>query len=374
MSSGAWLFQPKSPQLHTKSGKRGARDPISAERSGREATEPSLRQNHRMSLTSREVFGRHPVVSSRDLDVARRVLSEVYLPMDFPSVSASTSLDMSLNIIKVGRVTAGYLHFGDALRIQTVEAANYHVDIPLTGRARMQAGPRDPVYGTPQTAAIFAPGLPVDLDCGDDFTQIALMLPKAGLQLELESLLGQSLRTPLEFSMALDLTSPPGRTVLQALRLIDAASDQEDGMLQHPLAAHRLEQVLMHSLLLAQPHNYSDILRASPPLAGARSVSEAVDLMRARPAHAWTAAELAAASSTSVRSLQENFRRSLGTSPMRYLRDFRLEQVHKELLAAEPGAVTVTEVAARWGFVHLGRFAAAYRQRFAERPSDTINR
>ncbi|MCU1409258.1 MAG: AraC family transcriptional regulator, partial [Microbacteriaceae bacterium] len=57
-----------------------------------------------------------------------------------------------------------------------------------------------------------------------------------------------------------------------------------------------------------------------------------------------------------------------------YLRDFRLEQVHKELLAAEPGAVTVTEVAARWGFVHLGRFAAAYRQRFAERPSDTINR
>jgi AraC-like DNA-binding protein len=327
-----------------------------------------------MSLTSREVFGRHPVVSSRDLDVARRVLSEVYLPMDFPSVSASTSLDMSLNIIKVGRVTAGYLHFGDALRIQTVEAANYHVDIPLTGRARMQAGPRDPVYGTPQTAAIFAPGLPVDLDCDDDFTQIALMLPKAGLQLELESLLGQSLRTPLEFSMALDLASPPGRTVLQALRLIDAASDQEDGMLQHPLAAHRLEQVLMHSLLLAQPHNYSDILRASPPLAGARSVSEAVDLMRARPAHAWTAAELAAASSTSVRSLQENFRRSLGTSPMRYLRDFRLEQVHKELLAAEPGAVTVTEVAARWGFVHLGRFAAAYRQRFAERPSDTINR
>jgi transcriptional regulator GlxA family with amidase domain len=61
-------------------------------------------------------------------------------------------------------------------------------------------------------------------------------------------------------------------------------------------------------------------------------VFEAVDLMRARPAHAWTAAELAAASSTSVRSLQENFRRSLGTSPMRYLRDFRLEQVHKELL------------------------------------------
>jgi AraC-like DNA-binding protein len=294
--------------------------------------------------------------------------------MDFPSASASTSLDMSLNVIKIGRVTAGYLQFGDAVRIQTVEAANYHVDIPVAGRATMQAGRRDPVYGTRRTAAIFAPGLPVDLDCDDEFAQIALMLPKADLQLELESLLGHSLRTPLKFSIALDLASAPGGTVLQALRMIDAASSQEDGMLQHPLAAHRLEQVLMHSLLFGQPHNYSESLQGEAPLAGSRSVSEAVDLMRARPAHVWTAAELAAASSTSVRSLQENFRRSLGTSPMRYLRDFRLEQVHKELGAAEPGAATVTEVAARWGFVHLGRFAAAYRQRFAERPSDTIMR
>jgi AraC-like DNA-binding protein len=327
-----------------------------------------------MPSTSSGVFSRHPVVSSRDLDVARRALSEVYLPMDFPSASASTSLDMSLNVIKVGRVTAGYLQFGDAMRIRTVEAANYHVDIPVAGRARMQAGSRDPVYGTPRTAAIFAPGLPVDLDCDDDFAQIALMLPKAGLQSELESLLGHGLRAPLEFSMALDLTSAPGGTVLQALRLIDAASGQEGGVLQHPLAAHRLEQVLMQTLLLAQPHNYSENLRATPPGAGTRSVSEAVDLMRARPDHAWTAAELAAASSTSVRSLQENFHRSLGTSPMRYLRDFRLEQVHNELVAAEPDAVTVTEVAARWGFVHLGRFAAAYRARYAERPSDTIRR
>jgi transcriptional regulator GlxA family with amidase domain len=99
-----------------------------------------------------------------------------------------------------------------------------------------------------------------------------------------------------------------------------------------------------------------------------------VELMRARPAHAWTAAELAAASSTSVRSLQENFRRSLGTSPLQYLRDLRLEKVRTELLSAERGTATVTQVAARWGFVHLGRFATAYRQRFAERPSDTMRR
>ncbi len=81
--------------------------------------------------------------------------------------------------------------------------------------------------------------------------------------------------------------------------------------------------------------------------------------------------ELAVEVSLSVRSLQDGFRRSLDTTPMAYLRRLRLEKVHDELVAAEPGSVRVTEVAARWGFVHLGRFAAAYRSEFGERPSDT---
>jgi transcriptional regulator GlxA family with amidase domain len=83
-------------------------------------------------------------------------------------------------------------------------------------------------------------------------------------------------------------------------------------------------------------------------------------------------AELAAEVSLSVRSLQEGFRRSLDSSPMAYLRHLRLEKVHEELATAAPGMASITEVAARWGFVHLGRFAAAYRSEYAERPSDTM--
>jgi AraC-like DNA-binding protein len=59
---------------------------------------------------------------------------------------------------------------------------------------------------------------------------------------------------------------------------------------------------------------------------------------------------------------------------MTYLRQLRLEQIHKELSDAEPGSVTVTEVAAKWGISHFGRFAASYRHRFSEQPSDTMGR
>jgi transcriptional regulator GlxA family with amidase domain len=72
----------------------------------------------------------------------------------------------------------------------------------------------------------------------------------------------------------------------------------------------------------------------------------------------------------SARRLQEAFREHLGTTPMEYLRSVRLDRVHAELRC---GAGGVTETAHRWGFTHLGRFAAAYRERFGVLPSETAD-
>ena len=160
--------------------------------------------------------------------------------------------------------------------------------------------------------------------------------------------------------------------MMHVLRIIDEASESGGGQLEHPLAIQRLEQVLLHSVLFGQPHNHSAALALPSPAAGVRPVSRAVELLRSDPAHPWTVTELAAEVSVSVRSLQDGFRRSMDATPMAYLRRLRLEKVHDELTETEPGSVKVTEAAMRWGFVHLGRFAAAYRREFGERPSDTI--
>jgi AraC-like DNA-binding protein len=77
----------------------------------------------------------------------------------------------------------------------------------------------------------------------------------------------------------------------------------------------------------------------------------------------------------SVRSIQLGFKDELGLTPMAYLRERRLERVREELTDAVAGdGVTVTEVAERWGFNHLGSFAALYRQRWGESPSHTLHR
>jgi hypothetical protein len=68
----------------------------------------------------------------------------------------------------------------------------------------------------------------------------------------------------------------------------------------------------------------------------------------------------------------DGFRRYVGMAPMTYLRHLRLARVHEELRLGDPRSVTVAEVASRWGFGHLGRFAAAYRAKYGVAPSVTL--
>ena len=318
------------------------------------------------------MFGTARIVSSRHVDEARQALTDVFLPVEFPSARGSAVVKMQLSALMVGRLTCGYMRFRNAVRIETAEATDYHIDIPTSGRATMQAGLGPIVHGTQDTAGVFMPGRPVEIDTGEGFEQVSVMIPATHLQLELENLLNEELTRPLAFTAELDLDTSGARMMMQALRMIDESSSHRGGLLAHPLATQRLEQILMHSLLFAQPHNYSSALSRPAQSAGSRPVARAVEILNSDPRHPWTVPELAAKVALSVRSLQEGFRRALDTTPMTYLRHLRLEKVHQELAAAEPETVTVSEVAMRWGFTHLGRFAAAYGAAYAERPSVTL--
>lgn len=76
----------------------------------------------------------------------------------------------------------------------------------------------------------------------------------------------------------------------------------------------------------------------------------------------------------SERGLRSAFQSVVGMSPKRYMRTVRLFAVRSALCQTDTRRVTVTDAATGFGFFELGRFAAAYRQEFGERPSDTLRR
>lgn len=75
----------------------------------------------------------------------------------------------------------------------------------------------------------------------------------------------------------------------------------------------------------------------------------------------------------SLRSIERVFRDGVGMPPGRWFRNLRLNGALRDLLAAREED-SVTGVATRWGFRHLSRFSASYRQAFGELPSVTLAR
>jgi AraC-like DNA-binding protein len=58
--------------------------------------------------------------------------------------------------------------------------------------------------------------------------------------------------------------------------------------------------------------------------------------------------------------------------PMTFLRRRRLEAIYLDLLSAEPGSTTVTQVVTSYGFSHSGKFSIEYKTAFGESPSVSL--
>ena len=81
--------------------------------------------------------------------------------------------------------------------------------------------------------------------------------------------------------------------------------------------------------------------------------------------------EVCRAAGVSWRTLDYAFRERLGVTPKQYLNAIRLNAVRRELRSAGP-EVKISDVANRWGFWHMGQFAADYRKHFGELPSELL--
>lgn len=79
--------------------------------------------------------------------------------------------------------------------------------------------------------------------------------------------------------------------------------------------------------------------------------------------------DLACAAGVSSRTLHMYCKRAFGVGPMVWLRNLRLDAARRKL--SSDTNCLVTDVAMDFGFGHLGRFSAYYRERFGELPRET---
>jgi AraC-like DNA-binding protein len=307
-----------------------------------------------------------------DLDEAREFVSTNFYSHFLDFLQPPGQLAASFGVIQVGPLTLGDLRYGADVTMKFGELGAYHVALPLQGRLASRQGTKTFV-GTTSTAAVFQPiGDTVLEHWGADCRLLALKIDRAALERQLGALLDAPIRSPLRPGSNLDVTRGPGHGWTRLILLLADEISSPSGMVFGPLVAGPLCESILNGFLLTTDHQYRDALERPRPRWAPRTVKRVIDAIQAHPDQPLTATALAESAGVSVRCLQDAFQRHVGMSPMTYLRWVRLARTHDDLRRADPRQATVANIAHRWGFTHLGRFAAAYRARYGAAPSETL--
>jgi len=319
-------------------------------------------------------LARYELFRSCDPNHVRDEVSRVWAPHTLRVLGGDPRLNARMHYARLRDLSVSALTYGGTVRFTSRPAESFFtVFVPLAGEAEARCG-GDRVALSTTTAAVLSPADPVALRWPGDCAQLVVRLERTGLEARLSDLLGAPLRRPLRFAPAMAVGSGNGLSWLRGLRMLVTELERPGSLLERRAVAEMFERTLVTALLLGQPSNYTRMLDGEVPAAPTRAVSIALEWIDNHPKWQHTTASLAREADVTERSLQLGFRKHLKMGPMEYLREIRLRGVRDQLRAAQSDAFTVTEIAAEWGFLHAGHFAARYQQRFGERPSQTLRR
>lgn len=304
---------------------------------------------------------------TREPEHAEAFLSRVYGPHALTLGGGGHTLNMRLRAFEFAHLHLGEVRYGQPAVASMSQAHGHWVFSYLrSGSVATDMQPRPYVPGE---AAVMAPDSVQQLRMSADMEMRNLRVGQSEMLAACRSLLGSDLAHPLRFDERVPAHSPQTAALLRVMTHLAATPAYALA------AASRLEGSLrdaaLFEILLAWPNNYAHHLEQ--PAALPLSTRRARDYIHAHAAELPSIADIAAAAGVGVRALARGFEKHLGVSPQRYLQQYRLDRVHEALLAPG-GETTVTEVAVQWGFLQLGSFAARYRERFGESPSQTLRR
>ncbi|CAB1368400.1 AraC family transcriptional regulator [Denitratisoma oestradiolicum] len=322
----------------------------------------------------KDPLSRHRLFQTFDATEARERVAEVYCPHELKILGEDNQrVDTCMDHVPLGGVSLNRLRYGPTVKIDAGHLQTFVlVMMPMVGTSHVTCG-EEKLRAHPGTAAVISPTKPfyqtIDANCD----QIMVQLDRDLVERTCAQHIGHDLRHPLQFKLGLDMSDQSSGWPALVSYLITEL-DGNARYLHSPLVRAPIEHLLVATLLHSQFNNYSEELAAPARPIAPSHVKRVEEYIKTHADEPLTVASLAAHAGVSTSALYAGFRDFRNTSPMAYLRAERLQRVHDELLKAAPTTANVTDVAIRWGFQHLSHFAAHYKKKFGELPSDTLRK
>ena len=326
-----------------------------------------------MSTHTAHSQGQSALYRSSDLDETRRIVAGIYCEHRLDQTRSRDRLDYRHVHARMGDFSFSQMGYGADVRVEPGTLGQFYlVQVPLTGGDRMcvdgVALTSDPLH-----ASIHGPGSGLGMNWSADCSKFVVRVERAPLERHSVALSGREAKGPVGFRSLVDLQEVTIRSWVATAQHVFAELQRNPALADEPLVRTQFEQMLMTTMLSWLPGGLEAQVQQDRRMLLPRHVKAAEDYMRAHSDQALTVDTLAHEVGVSGRTLFEGFRKFLGVSPMRYLRDLRMERARHDLLdPAQPRSVTL--IATHWGFYQLGRFASDYRRRFGEQPHETMAR
>lgn len=312
-------------------------------------------------------LSRWTALATADPLCAREHLSKLFRPHRIVLGDRHAGIDFRHNRADLGGLSLNALSYGAEVTVQApTPSDSYLVKFTLRGASEVRQG-RDGFATNAATVCVLNPTRELVDHMSADFDMLIVQLDGPTLRRVLTEDFGVTVRRALEFLPAPHPLEGEIGSFARFVQNICGELDSGADAFARPQVRAPLTRTLMSLVLSELPHNYSERLQRTDSTLAPRYVRAVEDYIDANLAEPIGLDDLLAVAGTSVRTLQTAFLRFRGTTPMRFLRDRRLERARAELLR-RPGA-RLTDIAIECGFTHLGRFAQHYRERYGEPPS-----
>lgn len=274
----------------------------------------------------------------------------------------------SYGAVQVGSLSLAQLTFSDRIRARTRQPLRgYCVLLPVAGRVQVRSS-RGAVLLEPGSGCVLNPSDFVDkMTLEARTTELLVSIPSGTVARYFTDLCSSRHDQPV-----FDLSPTAFPAWFGALSLVLTTLERCGAAPIRPSLAEILEAHAVQALLLSHQHTCSAALFTEHDSDLRDKVMQAARDLEADLSAAPSVTRIAQSYGLSARVLRDGFREFVGQSPTGFIRNARLDEAHRRLADASADATTIAQVAHDVGFTHLGRFAAAYRQRFGAPPSATL--
>lgn len=286
------------------------------------------------------------------------------LPLALASLSA---LDLGDHCAMVS------LKYGFDVDIDAGYVSDYFMlKLTLAGEGRITSDERTAVT-SPRSIFVTSPLARTRFHMSAACQHLTTRICRRTLEEHLMQKLGSRLHDPLEFDLEIGSDSDFGRAWWQLVGHICDISATAPRVLACEEVRNQYSRTMMELMLHAAPHNYSERLRQAETPALPRHVRRAQEYVLTHLAEIRSVAEIGASIGVSPRTLQNGFKQAFNMSPAEYVRQARIQALHRALVAAD-SSQSVTSLMAAVGISSFGRYAEYYRQAIGASPSETLRR